>query len=67
METGVAIVEREEPVDGELRAEVVVLATEHLLTHTGTELGLEVEDGAETEITTLSTLIVLRVLDASTA
>ena len=67
METGVAVVERKEPIDGELGAKVVVLPTEHLLTHTRAELRLEVEDGAETEITTLATLVVLGVLDASAA
>ena len=67
VETGVTIVERQETVDGELRAEVVVLATEHLLTHTRSELGLEVQNRSETEITTLSALVVLGVLDAATA
>ena len=67
VETGVAVVERQEAIDGQLRAEVVVLATEHLLTHTGADLGLEVQDGAKTEVASLSTLVVLRVLDAPTA
>ena len=65
VETGVAVVEREEAVDGELRAEVVVLATEHLLAHTRADLRREVQNSAEAEVTTLATLVVLRVLDAS--
>ena len=62
-----AVVERQEAIDGQLRAEVVVLATEHLLTHTGADLRLEVQDGTETEITSLAALVVLRVLDTTTA
>lgn len=48
LESRVTIVEREEPVDGELGTEVIVLSTEHLLTHTGTNLGLEIENSTET-------------------
>lgn len=46
-------------------AEVVVLATEQLFTHTGSNLGLEVENGAEAEVTTLAALVILAVLDPS--
>ena len=47
VEARMRVVEREEAVDGELGAEVVVLATEHLLTHTGAKLRLEVQDRTE--------------------
>jgi len=67
VEAWVTIVERQEPIHRQLRAEIVVFPTEHLLSHTGTDLGLEVENRAETEITSLSTLIVLRVLDPTAA
>lgn len=66
VETGVTVVESEESVQRKLTAKVVVLATEHLFSHTGADLGLEVENGAETEITSFAALIVLRVLDPST-
>lgn len=66
VETRVTIVEREEAVHGELSAEVVVFATKHLLAHACADLGLEIENRAETEVTAFSTLIVLRVLNAST-
>lgn len=66
VETRVSIVEGQEAIDGELRAKVVALPTEHLLTHTGTNLTLEVEDRAEAKITALSTLVVLRVLYTTT-
>jgi hypothetical protein len=56
VETRVTVVEGEEAVHRELGAEVVVLAGEHLLTHTGRDLGREIEDSTETEITTLSAL-----------
>jgi hypothetical protein len=56
VETGVTVVEGEEPVHGELRAEVVVLSRKHLLSHSRSNLGLEVEDRSETEISTLSAL-----------
>ena len=59
VETGVAIVEGQESVDRELSAEVVVLATEHLLAHTRADLGLEIENRPEPEITTFAALVVL--------
>ena len=65
METRMAIVERQEPVDGQLSAEVVVLATEHLLAHACADLRLEVESRATAEIATLPALVVLSVLDAA--
>ena len=66
VETGVTVVERQETVDGELRAEVVVLATEHLFTHAGADFGLEVEDRAKTEVAPLAALVVLGVFNAPT-
>lgn len=56
METRVTVVEREESIHWELSTKVVVLSRQHLLSHTGTDLGLEIEDGAETEISPLTTL-----------
>ena len=58
-----AIVECEEAVDRQLSPEVVVLPAEHLFTYTGTNLRLEVKNGAESEVKTFITLVVLRVLD----
>lgn len=56
VESRVTVVEREESIHRELRAEVVVLAREHLLSHTGRDLGLEVENRSETEVTTFAAL-----------
>ena len=67
METTVTVVEGEEAVHWELCAEIVVLSGNHLFTHTSTDLGLEVENSTETEITTFTTLVVLRVLDSTTS
>ena len=44
-----------------MHAQVVVLATEHLLTHTRSDLRLEVEDGTKAKITSFTTLVILRV------
>ena len=67
METRMTVVERQEAIHGQLCSEVVVLSTEHLLTHTRTDLRLEVQDRAEAEVTALAALIVLGVLDTATA
>lgn len=67
METGVAVVESQEAVDGELRTEVIVLATGHLFTHARADFGLKVKDRAKAEVVALAALVVLRVLDAPTA
>lgn len=67
VESRVAVVECEEAVHGQLRAEVVVLSREHLLAHTGSDLGLEVQDRAETHVSSLSALVVLRVLDPTSS
>jgi hypothetical protein len=56
VETRVTVVEREEPVHRELGAQVVVLAGEHLFAHARADFGLEVENRAESKVTTLSTL-----------
>ena len=66
METRVGIVERQESIKRELRAEVVVLARQHLLAHTSADLGGEVQNRAETQITTFATLVVLAMLDTPT-
>ena len=42
LESRMTVVEREEPIDGELGTEVVVLSTEHLFTHTSTNFCLEI-------------------------
>lgn len=56
MESRVTVVEGEESIHGELSSEVVVLSREHLLSHSGSDLGLEVENRSESEISSLSTL-----------
>ncbi len=66
VETRVAVIERQETVNGDLGAEVVVLATEHLLAHTSSDLSLEVEDGAKAKVATFATPVV-PLLDAPTA
>jgi len=65
VETRVTIIEGEESIHGELSTEVVVFSREHLFSHTGRNLCGEVENRSESEITTLSTLVVLGVLDLS--
>ncbi len=60
-----AVVERQESVDGQLRPEIIVLPRQQLLAHSGTDLRLEVQDGAKAQITSLSALVVLSVLDAT--
>lgn len=60
MEARVTVVEGEEAVHRELGAEVVVLSREHLLAHAGADLGLEVEDRSEAEVSSLSALSVVR-------
>ena len=67
MESGVAVVEGKEPIDGELSTKVIILPRKHLFTHTSTNLSLEIQNRSETEVTTLSALVVLGVLDATTA
>ena len=47
METRVTVVEGKESIHGELGSEVVVLSRKHLLSHSGSDLGLEVEDRSE--------------------
>lgn len=66
VETRVSIVEGQEAVQRKLSAEVVVLTGKHLLTHTSTNLGGEVENRTEAKITTLTALVVLAVLYATT-
>lgn len=65
VETGVTIVEGEESIDRKLCAEVIVLSRQHLLSHTSADLRLEVENRAETKISSFSTLVVLGMLDAT--
>lgn len=67
VETRVTVVESQEPVERQLGSEVVVFSRQHLFTHTGTDLCLEIENGSETEISTFTTLVVLGVLDSSTS
>ena len=66
LEPRVGVVEGQETVDGELRAEVIVLSAQHLFAHPGSDLGHEVQDRSETKVSSLAALIVLRVLDAPT-
>jgi hypothetical protein len=67
METGMTVVEGQESVDRELSSEVVVFSTKHLLSHTSTNLGLEIQNGSETEISTFTTLVVFGMLDSTTS
>lgn len=60
------IIESQEPIHRQLRSQPIILSRKHLLSHTCPNLGLEIENGAETEITSFTALIVLGVLDAST-
>lgn len=66
VEARVSVEEGQEAIQRKLSAEVVVLARQHLFTHTSTDLGGEVENGAEAQVTTLTTLVVLAVLDSAT-
>jgi len=66
MEPRVSIVERQEPIQRQLSTEIIVLARQHLLTHTSTDFGCEVQNGAKTQVTTLTTLEVLAMLDTAT-
>ena len=65
VETRVTIVERQETIHGQLRTKVVVFTRQNLLAHTVTQLGNKVENGTKTKVTTLTTLVVLRVLDTT--
>ena len=67
VEAGMGVVEGQEAVERELGSEVVVFSREHLLAHAGTDLCGEVEDGAETKVTTFTTLVVFAVLYPSAA
>ena len=67
VETGLSIIERQEPVNRKLRTQITVLLTEHLFTHTHPDLCLEVQNCAKAKITAFTALIVLRVLDATAA
>ena len=67
LETRVTIIERQESIHRELGAQVVVFSTKELFTHTRPNLGLEVQDGTETEITTLSALVIVGVFDPAAA
>lgn len=53
VETGVAVIEGQESIHRQLSTKVVVFTRQHLFSHTGTDLGLEIENCAETQITTL--------------
>lgn len=61
------IVESQESIDWQLRSKVVVFSREHLLTHTGSDFSLEIQDRTKTEISAFTTLIVFRVLDSTTS
>lgn len=56
VESGVAVVEGKETIHGELGTEVVVLSREHLFSHSRSNLGLEIENRSESEITTFTAL-----------
>ena len=67
VEPRVPVVERQEPVDRQLRPKIVVLPTEHLLAHSRADLRLEVENRPKAEIPPFPALIVLRMLDSPTS
>ena len=56
VEPRMTVIEGEESIDGKLSTEVVVFSREHLFSHSGPDLGLEIEDSTESEISTFSTL-----------
>src|SRR3569833_722665 len=56
---------REEPIQRELGDKLIVLPRQHLLAHSGPDLGREVQDRTETQVAALSALVVLAVLDAT--
>ncbi|RUP24345.1 hypothetical protein BC936DRAFT_138933 [Jimgerdemannia flammicorona] len=59
------VVEGQEPVQRKLRSEVVILARQHLLAHTGADLGGEIQNGPEAEVATFAALVVFSVFDSS--
>src|SRR6266480_540019 len=65
VETGMGVVERQEPIERKLGAEIIVLARKHLFAHASTDLGCEVENGTETKVTAFTALVVFAVLDAA--
>ena len=67
VEARMGVVEGQEPIERQLRAQVIILAREHLLAHAGADLGGEVQDRSEAQITTLTALIVLAMFDTAAA
>ena len=65
VEAGVRVVEGQESIERKLRAEIVVFARQELLSHTSTDLCGEVQNGSKPHITSLTTLVVLAVLDTT--
>ena len=47
VEAGVSIVEREKSIDRQLRSKIVILAGQHLLSHTSSDFGGEIENCAK--------------------
>src|SRR5215510_4597813 len=67
MEPRMTVVKGQKPIHRQLRPEVVVLSTEHLLSHTGSNLSLEIKNRPKAQISTLSTLVILRMFDTCAA
>lgn len=67
METRVTIVESQESINRQLGTEVVVFSRKHLLSHTGSDFSLEIQDRTKSEISAFTTLVVFRVLDSTTS
>jgi hypothetical protein len=67
METRMTIVESQESINRQLGTKVVVFSRKHLLSHTGSDFSLEIQDRTKSEISAFTTLIVFRVLDSSTS
>jgi hypothetical protein len=67
VETRVTIVESQESINRQLGTKVVVFSRKHLLSHTGSDFSLEIQDRTKSEISAFTTLVVFRVLDPSTS
>ncbi|RUS31466.1 hypothetical protein BC938DRAFT_477757 [Jimgerdemannia flammicorona] len=65
VEARMRVVEGQEPVQRKLRSEVIILARQHLLAHTGADLGGEIQNGPETEVATFAALVVFSVFNSS--
>ncbi|KAH3665466.1 hypothetical protein OGAPHI_003650 [Ogataea philodendri] len=65
VETRMRIVERQESVQRKLRSKIEVLTRKHLLSHSCSNLGCEVQDRTKSKVSTFSALEVFTMLDSS--